>query len=75
MNSEAPSVWDGILRNSIAILAIVIALSLYKNGVWFWTGWRPQNVIAGVIFIPLAAAVIWLRRDWAPFAAKQRRKG
>ena len=75
MNSEAPSVWDGILRNSIAILAIVIALSLYKNGVWFWTDWRPQNVIAGVIFIPLAAAVIWLRRDWAPFAAKQRRKG
>jgi hypothetical protein len=63
-----------MLRHSVAIFAVIVAMGIYSNGWRFWADWHPQGILAGLIFVPFGAAVMWLRWDWAPHQAKQRNK-
>ena len=71
---DKPKLTSKLLPYSLAIFVIAIAVSMMKNGVQFWEGWRREYILPAIIFIPLFAATTWLRWDWAPYAAAKRRQ-
>jgi hypothetical protein len=56
------------------MIAVVIAISLFNNGLRFWASWQLEGVLGALFFVPLIAALTWMRWDWAPYAAKQSKK-
>jgi hypothetical protein len=67
-----PRLADRLLPYSLGIFGFVVGFSVIDNGLQFWNSWRREYVLPGIIMIPLFAAVIWLRWDWAPYVARKR---
>ena len=69
---KEPRLAERLLPYSLSIFGLVVTFSIIDNGLQFWASWRREYILPGVIIIPLFAAVIWLRWDWAPYVARKR---
>jgi hypothetical protein len=69
---KEPRLASRIVPYSFAIISVVVVISLIDNGPLFWTSWRREYLLPAVVMIPLFAALIWLRWEWAPYAARKR---
>lgn len=71
---KEPRLSDRLFPYSFGIFAFVIAFSIIDNGWQFWISWRREYVLPALIMIPVFAALIWLRWDWAPYVGRKRRR-
>ncbi len=69
-----PKLTSKILPYSIAIIVIIVAVSIMKDGLYFWREWQREYILPALVFIPLMASVTWLRWDWAPYVGAKRRR-
>lgn len=69
---QEPRLAERLLPYSLSIFGLVVAFSVIDNGLLFWKSWRSEYILPAIVMIPLFAAVIWLKWDWAPFAARKR---
>ena len=70
---QPPDIWRGIAKNALLLSLTVVATSFVKNGPVFWSSWQRAYIVPGILFLLLAAAVIWMRWEWAPYEAARRK--